>query len=92
MCHRPRHSTAAPTVDEAAWSGVRLVVDVAAVIDVEDMDYASGFIDAVHDPVGAAPGAVTAGQRAEQRHADTLRIDSQPSFAELKDRGGDGFG
>jgi hypothetical protein len=61
-------------------------------IDIEDMDDASGFIDAVHDPVGAAPGTVTAGQRAEQRLADTLRVDSQPSSAELKDRGSDGLG
>lgn len=65
------------------------MVNVAATIDVKNMDGTGGFIDAVHDPVGAAPRTVTAGQRAEQRLANTLRIDSQCGFAELQDRGGD---
>ena len=34
------------------------MVDVTAVIDVEDVDDAGGFVNAVDDPVGAAPGAI----------------------------------
>ena len=56
------------------------------------MDGTRGVIDSVRDPVGAAAGTVTAGQRAEQRPADTPRIDRQRGFAELQDRGGDGLG
>ena len=78
--------------DERAWSGVRLMVNVAAVIDVEDVDDAGGFIDAVHDPVGATPGAVTSDQRTEQRLADTLRIHRECRIAEFQDCGGDGLG
>jgi hypothetical protein len=56
------------------------MVNVAAMIDVEDMHGTGGFIDAVHDPAGAAPGTVTACQRAEQRLASALRIDSQCGY------------
>ena len=59
--------------EERVWSDVRAVVDVAAVINVEDMDDAGGFVDAVHDPVGATQGSVAAGQRAEQGLADAVR-------------------
>jgi hypothetical protein len=50
-------------------------VDLGAVADVEDVDGAGIFVDPVDDPVGAAPGSVTAGQRAEQRFADPVRVD-----------------
>ena len=68
------------------------MVNVAAMIDVEDMHDAGGFIDAVYDSVGAAPRTVTACERAEQRLADTLRIDSQCRIAKLQDRGGHRLG
>jgi hypothetical protein len=52
------------------------VVDVSAVADVENVDGTGVFVDAVHDPVGSAPGTVTAGERPEQWLAHTVRVDS----------------
>ena len=46
-------------------SRARAVVDVGAVVDVEDVHGAGVLLDPVHDPVGAAAGAVAAGQRTE---------------------------
>src|SRR5205085_8792128 len=40
-----------------------------AVVNVEDIDNAAVLIDPVDDAVGAAPGAVTASKRPEQRLA-----------------------
>jgi hypothetical protein len=68
------------------------VVDVAAVVNVEEMDDGGGFVDAVYDPVGSAPGSVAAGQRAEQRLADAVRIDGERGVAEVQDGRGDGLG
>jgi hypothetical protein len=41
------------------------MVDVAPVVDVEDVHCAGGFVDAVDNPVGTAASAVAAGQRSE---------------------------
>ena len=68
------------------------MVDVAAVVNVEEMDDGGGFVDAVYDPVGSAPGFVAAGQRAEQRLADAVRIDGERGVAEFQDGCGDGLG
>jgi hypothetical protein len=68
------------------------VVDVAAVVNVEDMDDAGRFVNAVHDPIGSAPGSVAAGQRAEQGLADAVRIDSKRGVTELQHGRGDGLG
>jgi hypothetical protein len=69
MPPRPSWNSYVPSepsaVQERVPSRLRLEVYVAAVVNVEDMDDADGFVDAVHDPVGSAPGAVAAGQRAE---------------------------
>ena len=54
---------------------VGAVVDLRAVVDIEDVDHAAALIDPVDDAVGAAPGAMTAGKRPEQRFADPLRVD-----------------
>jgi hypothetical protein len=60
------------------------VVDVAAVVDVEDVDDAGSFVDAVHNPVGAAPGAVTASQRAPTWPASNAT--SPPSWTAQRTR------
>lgn len=78
--------------EERVWSDVRAVVDDAAVINVEDMDDAGGFVDAVHDPVSATPSSVTTGQRAEQGLADAVRIARKRGIAEFQDGRGDGLG
>ena len=70
-------------------SGVRAVVDLRAVVDVEDVDGAIGLVDPVDDPVGAAAGSMTAGQRTEQRFANAVRVDGQGGLAEFQHRGGD---
>jgi hypothetical protein len=54
---------------------VRAVVDLRAVVNVEDLDCAAVLIDPVDDAVGAAPSAVTTSKRPEQRLADPLRVD-----------------
>jgi hypothetical protein len=56
------------------------------------MHGSSVLIDAVNEPVGAAPGAMTARERAEQRLADTAGVDGQRGFAELQHGGRDSFG
>jgi hypothetical protein len=89
---RKAEMSEAVNLKERVWSGVRAVVDVAAVNNVEDMDDAGGFVDAVHDPVGATPGSVAAGQRAEQGLADAVRIDRKRGIAEFQDGRGDGLG
>src|SRR3984893_10740589 len=76
----------------SAWSGVRAVVDLRAVVDVEDVDGAGVLLDPVDDPVGAAPGCVTASQRAEQRLTDAVRVDREGGLAELQHGSGDRLG
>jgi hypothetical protein len=68
------------------------VVDLSAVVDVEDMDGAGVLLDPVDDPVGAAPGSVTARQRPEQRSSDTARVDGKSGLAEFEYGGGDRLG
>jgi hypothetical protein len=53
------------------------VVNLRAVVDVEDVDGAGVLVDPVDDPVGTAPSSMTAGQGAEQRFADAVRIDRE---------------
>src|SRR5579859_560059 len=68
------------------------MVDVAAVVDVEDVHGAGGLVDAVDDAVGSAAGTVAAGQGAEQRLANALGVDGECGVAEFQDGGGDGLG
>jgi hypothetical protein len=56
------------------------------VVDVEYLDDASLLVDAVDDPVGAAPGTVASSQRAEQRLADPTRPQRQRCLTELENR------
>ena len=60
-------------------------------VDIEDVHHAAVLIDPVNDAVGAAPGAVTSSERAEQGLADPVRVDRKRSIAELKHGGGNGF-
>lgn len=68
------------------------MIDVGAVVDVEDLHTASVLVDAVDDAVGAPTSTVAAGQRAGQRLSDSLRVGGERSIAELHNGGGDGFG
>ena len=62
------------------------MVDLRAVVDVEDVYGAVGFVDPVNDPVGAAAGSVTACEGAEQRFADAVRVDCPGILGEWPDR------
>jgi hypothetical protein len=44
---------------------LRAVVDLRAVVNIEDMDNAAVLIDPVDDAIGAAPSALTASKRPE---------------------------
>lgn len=68
------------------------MVDLRAVVDVEDVDGAIGLVDPVDDPVGAAAGSVTSCEGAEQRFADAVRVDGEGGPAEFQHRGGDCLG
>ena len=70
---------------------LRAVVDLRAVIDIEDVDDAAVLVDPVDDAIGAAPGPVTASEWPEQRLADPVRIDRKRGIAELQHGGGNGF-
>jgi hypothetical protein len=75
--HRERATLRIVPSDQLGFgSAIRAVVDVSAVVDVENVDGTGAFVDAVHDPVGSAPGTVTAGERPEQWLAHTVRVDS----------------
>ena len=54
---------------------LRAVVNLRAVVDVEDVDNAAVLVDPVDDAIGASPGTMTASERPEQRLADPLRVD-----------------
>src|SRR6266536_4561459 len=51
--------------DGRQWSSGVRAVDLGAVVDVEDVDSVITPLDPVDEPVGAAPGSVTASQSAE---------------------------
>jgi hypothetical protein len=54
---------------------LRAVVDLRAVVNVEDVDNVAVLVDPVDDAIGAATGTVTASERTEQWLADPLRVD-----------------
>lgn len=70
---------------------MRAVVDLRAVVNIEDVDNAAVLVDPVDDAIGAAPGAVTTGERPEQGLADPVRADRKRSIAELQHGSGNGF-
>ena len=56
-------------------SPLRPVVDLRAMIDIEDMNHAAALVDPVDDAIGSAPRTVTTGQWPEKRLTDPVRID-----------------
>lgn len=60
LTRRDETHALAETYARSAWS-----VDVGSVVDVEDGNGAGVVVDAVDDAVGAASGAVAAGQWSE---------------------------
>jgi hypothetical protein len=73
------------------WSRLRAEVDLQAVVNIEDVDNAAILVDPVSDPIGAAPGTVTAGERPKQRLTNPVRVDRKRGIAKLQHGGGDGF-
>jgi hypothetical protein len=71
---------------------LRAVIDLRAVVNIEDVDDAAALVDPVDDAIGAAPGAMTASERPEQWLADPLRVNRQRGIAELQHGGGNSFG
>jgi len=60
-------------------------------INVEDVNDTTAFVDPVNDPVCTAPGAMAASQRPEQRLADAVRIDRERGIAEFQHSRRDSF-
>jgi hypothetical protein len=52
-------------------------------INAEDVNGTTAFVDPVNDPVCTAPGAMAASQRAEQRLADAVRIDRERGITDF---------
>ena len=50
------------------------MVDLRAVVNIEDVDNAGVLVDPIDGAVGAAPGTVTASERPEPRLADPVRV------------------
>jgi hypothetical protein len=70
---------------------LRTVVDRRAVVNVENVGNAAVPVDPVDDAIGAGQGAVTTGERPEQRLADPLRVDGKRGIAELQHGGSNSF-
>jgi hypothetical protein len=51
------------------------VIDLRAVVDIQDVHDAAVLVDPVGDAIGAAPSPVTSGERPVQGLADPVRID-----------------
>jgi hypothetical protein len=60
------------------------VVNVRAAVNVEDVDSSAALVDPVADAICAAPGAVAASERPEQRFADPVRVARKPGIAKLQ--------
>ena len=67
------------------------MVDLRAVVNIEDMHDTAVLIDPIDDAIGTSPSAVTADERPEQGFADPLRVDRQSGIAELQRGGGNGW-
>jgi len=67
---------------------LRAVIDIKAVVDVENVHGAGVLIYPVNDPVGAATGPMAAGERAEQRLAYPMRVLCERGIAEFQHRCG----
>jgi len=72
-------------------SGLRAVVNLGAMVNVEHVNDAGFLIDPVDDPVGTTPGTVATGERTEQWLADAMRVGGEPGIAELQHGGRHSF-
>jgi len=70
---------------------LRTAVNLRAVVNIEDVHDVAVLVDPTDDAIGAAPRAVTAGERPGQRLADPMRIDRKRGIAELQHGGGNDF-
>jgi hypothetical protein len=61
------------------------------VVNIEDVHNVVVLVDPVDDAVGAAPSAMTASERPEERLADPVRIDRKRGIAKFQHGGGNGF-
>jgi hypothetical protein len=64
------------------------VVDVGAVVDVENVYGARVLIYPVDDSIGSATGSMAAGERAPKRLAHPVRVLCERGIAELQHRCG----
>lgn len=60
------------------------MVDLRAVVNIENVDQATFLVDPVNDAIGAAPRAMTTFERSEKRLAYPLRVHSERSITELQ--------
>ena len=67
------------------------MVDLRALVNIEDVHNVLVLVDSVDDAVGAAPSAMTASERPEERLADPVRVDRKRGIAEFKHGGRNGF-
>ena len=58
-------------------------------IDVDHLDGVVGFVNFVHDAVGAHPGGMESGKVTEQWFADSVRVLDQWTQQEIEYRNGD---
>ena len=79
----PRHGQVSPS---PLWA----VVDLGAVVNVEDVDNAAVLVNPVDDAIRATPGAVTTRERPEQRLADPVWVDRKRGITELQPGSGNG--
>jgi hypothetical protein len=74
--------------DEYRWPLLRAVVDLRAVVNIEDVHDTTVLVDPVDDAISAPPSAVTTSERPEQGLADPVRVDRKRGIAELQHGGG----
>jgi hypothetical protein len=72
--------------------GSAATVSVGSVLDPDDVDDVTLLVQAVDDPIGAAPRREVAGQLTSERLAYPARVHTQWAAAELPYGKGDGEG
>src|SRR5580692_7611885 len=76
---------------EKRWSSWRPAIELRARVNIEDVHDAAALINPVDDATGAAPGAVTSGERPEQRLADPMRLTASAASQNSQHGDGNGF-
>ena len=80
----------APCIPEKRWSSWRPVIDLRAVVNIEDVHHAAALIDPVGAAIGAVPSVVISGERPGQRLADPVWVDRKRGITELQPGSGNG--